>query len=116
MIWKNNTRIKHKVYSERSLVFSPLKKNIRTKVGGGRKNLFFCIVTLIKLTPVRSTKTHHLSPPLLGDLHLLEHLVPLLHEQRPLVGVVGDVRVLHLDHLHLGLNPAKKKERERRGT
>ena len=50
--------------------------------------------------------THHLFGALVGDLHLLEHLVPLLHDEGALVGVLRDVRVGHLDHLHLRLDPA----------
>ena len=51
--------------------------------------------------------THHLFGALVGDLHLLEHLVPLLHDEGALVGVLRDVRVGHLDDLHLRLDPAK---------
>ena len=57
----------------------------------------------------RVTNAHHLAPGGLGDLHLLQHLVPLLHDERPLVGVGGHIRVVHLDHVNLSLNSGNKK-------
>ena len=62
----------------------------------------------------RVTNAHHLAPGGLGDLHLLQHLVPLLHDERPLVGVGGHVRVVHLDHVNLSLNSGNKKIRSYR--
>ena len=56
----------------------------------------------------RVTNAHHLAPGGLGDLHLLQHLVPLLHDQGSLVGVGGHVRVVHLDHVNLSFNSGKK--------
>ena len=56
------------------------------------------------------TNAHHLAPGGLGDLHLLQHLVPLLHDERPLVGVGGHIRVVHLDHVNLSLNSGNKSQ------
>ena len=57
--------------------------------------------------------THHFSPSLVGNPHLLQHLVALLHEEGALVGVVRDVRVRHLHDLDVGFNP-KVGQREKK--
>jgi hypothetical protein len=50
---------------------------------------------------------YHACTRLLGDAHLVEHFVALLHEQGALVGVGRDVRVVHLHHLHVCVDPGK---------
>ena len=67
---------------------------------------FESINTLLLVDPPYLT-THHFASAGLGDLHLLEHLVPLLHDQGPLVCVGGDVGVVHLNNVNLGLDPKK---------
>ena len=53
--------------------------------------------------------THHLTSGGLGNLHLLQHLVPLFHDESSLVRVGRYVRVMHLDDVNICLNPSREK-------
>lgn len=61
-----------------------------------------------EITDQNASYSHHFSFPFLGDSHLFEHLGSLLHDQSPLVGVIGYVGILELDDVHLSLDPTRR--------
>jgi hypothetical protein len=64
---------------------------------------------------LRSQESYHACARLLRNAHLVEHLVALLHEEGALVGVGRHVRVVHLHHLHVSVDPETRDNEKLKG-
>ena len=51
------------------------------------------------------TKNYHFSFSFVRHPHFFEHLITLFHQQRPLVGVFGNGRVVQFHYVNVSLDP-----------